>query len=61
MGNKKLQVWLPLIFSMVLIGGMFFGFKLRENTPSGTGFLKQTKKVLYNRYWILLNSAMLTQ
>jgi carboxyl-terminal processing protease len=44
MGNKKLQVWLPLIFSIVLIGGMFFGFKLRENTPSGSGFFKADKK-----------------
>ena len=44
MGNKKLQVWLPLIFSIVLIGGMYFGFKLRETTPSGTGFFKTDKK-----------------
>src|SRR6185503_5090767 len=44
MGNKKLQVWLPLIFSMIMIGGMFFGFKLRENTASGTGFFKADKK-----------------
>jgi len=44
MGNKKLQVWLPLIFSIVLIGGMFFGFKLRESTPSGSGFFKADKK-----------------
>lgn len=44
MGNKKLQVWLPLIFSIVLIGGMYFGFKLRENTPTGTGFFKADKK-----------------
>ena len=44
MANKKLQVWLPLILSVVLIGGMFFGFKLRENTPSGNGFFKRDKK-----------------
>ena len=44
MGNKKLQVWLPLIFSIVLIGGMYFGFRLRENTPSGTGFFRADKK-----------------
>ena len=44
MGNKKLQVWLPLIFSIVLIGGMYFGFKLRESTPSGNGFFKADKK-----------------
>ena len=44
MGNKKLQVWLPLIFSIIMVGGMFFGFKLRENTASGTGFFKADKK-----------------
>ncbi len=44
MGNKKLQVWLPLIFSFVLVGGMYFGFKLRENTPTGTGFFRTEKK-----------------
>ena len=44
MGNKKLQVWLPLVFSIVLIGGMYFGFKLRENTPTGNGFFKADKK-----------------
>lgn len=44
MTNKKLQVWLPLIFSIVLIGGMFFGFKLRENTPSGNSFFRTDKK-----------------
>jgi carboxyl-terminal processing protease len=44
MGNKKFQVWLPLIFSIVLIAGMYFGFKLRENTPSGSGFFKADKK-----------------
>jgi len=42
MGNKKLQVWLPLIFSLVLIVGMFFGFKMGNN-GSSKGFLKTTK------------------
>lgn len=28
MGNKKLQVWLPLLFSLVLIAGMFLGYQL---------------------------------
>lgn len=44
MGNKKLQVWLPLIFSMVLIAGMYFGFRLRENTPASKGFFKTDRK-----------------
>jgi len=32
MGNKKLQVWLPLLFSIVMIGGMYFGFKMKDQT-----------------------------
>jgi carboxyl-terminal processing protease len=42
MVNKKLQVWLPLIFSIVLIAGMFFGYKM-NNSGSGKGFLKKTR------------------
>lgn len=33
MGNKKLQVWLPLIFSFILIAGMFLGYELSK--PAG--------------------------
>jgi carboxyl-terminal processing protease len=33
MGNKKLQVWLPLLFSIVLIAGMFLGYELSK--PAG--------------------------
>src|SRR5258708_34632646 len=32
MGNKKLQVWLPLIFSIVLIAGMYLGYALGGRT-----------------------------
>lgn len=42
MGNKKLQVWLPLIFSMVLIAGMFLGYKM-NNKGSSSGFFKSAK------------------
>lgn len=34
MGNKKLQVWLPLLFSFVLMAGMFLGYELRK-PPGG--------------------------
>ena len=44
MRNKKLQVWLPLIFSVVMIGGMFFGFKLHQETGSREGFFRNAKK-----------------
>jgi carboxyl-terminal processing protease len=35
MRNKKLQVWLPLLFSFVMIAGMFFGFRLNQQTGGG--------------------------
>ncbi|TCZ68098.1 S41 family peptidase [Flaviaesturariibacter aridisoli] len=38
MRNKKLQVWLPLLFSLVMISGMFFGFRLHQQTGTGKGF-----------------------
>src|SRR6185503_11702427 len=38
-GNKKLQVWLPLIFSIVLIAGMYLGYAL----GGGTRFFKTDK------------------
>ncbi|HLF45740.1 MAG TPA: S41 family peptidase [Chitinophagaceae bacterium] len=44
MVNKKLKVWLPLVISLVLIAGMYVGFRLRDNTPSGKGFLKIDRK-----------------
>ena len=37
MGNKKLQVWLPLIFSVVMIAGMFFGYQLQEPFKKNRG------------------------
>src|SRR5215203_3647090 len=44
MRNKKLQVWLPLIFSLVMISGMFFGFKLHQQTGSTKGFFKKDRR-----------------
>jgi len=44
MRNKKLQVWLPLVFSLVMIAGMFFGFKLHQQTGSAKGFFKKDKR-----------------
>lgn len=44
MRNKKIQVWLPLIFSVVMITGMFFGFKLHQQTGSRDGFFRNSKK-----------------
>jgi carboxyl-terminal processing protease len=43
MSKKKLQVWLPLIFSVVMITGMIFGFKLHQET-GGKDFFARDKK-----------------
>ncbi|MGC4036239.1 MAG: S41 family peptidase [Chitinophagaceae bacterium] len=43
MGNKKLQVWLPLLFSIVMIGGMYFGFKMKDQT-GGSSFFKTERR-----------------
>ncbi|MFI5186672.1 MAG: S41 family peptidase [Chitinophagales bacterium] len=44
MNNKKLQVWLPLVFSIVMIAGMFFGFNLHKQTGSSKGFFAVNKR-----------------
>ena len=43
MANKKLQVWLPLLFAIIMTVGMWLGYKLREDTGGNTSFLNNTK------------------
>src|SRR5215210_282132 len=43
MQNKKIQVWLPLLFSIVMIAGMFIGYRIKENMP-GRGFFYVEKR-----------------
>jgi carboxyl-terminal processing protease len=57
MRNKKLQVWLPLILAVVMISGMFFGFKLHQQTGSTNFFqrdktttLQETMDLIKSRY-----------
>lgn len=44
MGNKKLQVWLPLVFAIVMVAGMFLGYKLNDGKNSGKGFFSSNKR-----------------
>ena len=44
MGNKKLQVALPLLLAVVLTAGMWIGFKLKEGTSGSVVFLRNTKR-----------------
>ncbi len=58
MRNKKLQVWLPLVFSLIMIAGMFFGFRLHQQTGSTGGLftrdkttsLQETLELIKHRY-----------
>ena len=44
MGSKKLQVWLPLLFAIVMTLGMWIGYKLRADTSTTTvGFMANTR------------------
>ncbi len=43
-GNKKLQVWLPLIFSLVMIAGMFLGYKLNDRSGTEKGFFASNRR-----------------
>lgn len=43
MGSKKLQVWLPLLFAIVMTAGMWLGYQLRENTSGAIGFMNNSK------------------
>lgn len=57
MRNKKLQVWLPLMLAAVMVSGMFFGFKLHQQTGSQNFFagnrtntLQETMDLIKSRY-----------
>lgn len=52
---KRLQVWLPLLFSLVMIAGMIIGFRLRGNTPED-GFFRIAKKTPLQEVLELINS-----
>ncbi|MDZ4809919.1 MAG: S41 family peptidase [Bacteroidota bacterium] len=44
MGNKKLQVWLPLLFSIVMIVGMLFGYNLGSQSGNSKGFFSSNSR-----------------
>lgn len=39
MKQKKLQLWLPLLLSAVMVAGMVIGYKLRKDTTGANAFL----------------------
>jgi carboxyl-terminal processing protease len=41
---KKLNLWLPALLAMVMVCGMYAGYKLKERTGSGDSFLVNNKQ-----------------
>lgn len=55
--RKKLQVWLPLLFSLTMIAGMYLGYKMRDNMPGKSFFFMEKRRpvqeimdLISNRY-----------
>ena len=44
MNNKKIQVWLPLLFSITMIVGMYLGYKMRDNMPGKSFFYTEHRR-----------------
>src|SRR5580698_9851256 len=51
---KKLQIWLPLLFAIVMIFGMLIGYRLYPNI-GGSGFFKTSKRVPVQQVIDLVN------
>jgi carboxyl-terminal processing protease len=52
---KRLQVWMPLLFSIVLIAGMFIGSALRQNVPGSRGIFNSGKRSVLQEVVDLVN------
>ena len=59
MGSKKFQVWLPLLFAIVMTAGMVIGYQMRERTAvansffqnnTNTGVLQEILSLIKNKY-----------
>ncbi|HQW83774.1 MAG TPA: S41 family peptidase [Ferruginibacter sp.] len=55
--SKKIKVWLPLLFSITMIIGMYLGYKMRDNMPGKSFFFMEKPRpvqeimdLISNRY-----------
>ncbi len=46
MNKKKIQVWLPLLFSLTMIVGMYMGYKMRDSMPGKSFFFAEKRRPL---------------
>ena len=65
--NSKLKIWLPLLFSIVMIIGMFMGYKMRDAMPGKSFFstekpssVQEILDLLNNRYVDSINAKSLS-
>jgi carboxyl-terminal processing protease len=52
---KRLQVWIPLLFSLVLVAGMMIGSDIRKNIPETRGIFDTRKRSSLQKVVDLLN------
>jgi carboxyl-terminal processing protease len=52
--QKKLQIWLPLLFALIMVAGMSIGYKLRENTAKPGSLFKAQKSTLLEQVMDLI-------
>ena len=65
--QKKYQVWLPLLFSLTMITGMYMGYRMRDTLPGRSFFyaekpssIREITDLLHNRYVDSVNVKALT-
>ena len=65
--NTNLKIWLPLLFSIVLIVGMMMGYKMRDAIPGKSFFaidrassIQEIINLLNNRYVDSINTKSIT-
>jgi carboxyl-terminal processing protease len=46
MEKKKIQIWLPLLFSITMIAGMFLGYKMRDGIPGKKFFHIENRRTV---------------
>ena len=55
MEKKKLQVWLPLLMSLSMIAGMYFGFRMRDGMPGKSFFYTEKRRPIQEVLDIIQN------
>jgi len=44
MNNNKIKVWLPLLFALTMVAGLYLGYKMRDNMPGKSFFYAEKRR-----------------